>query len=200
MLIVLSCLWLVLPTLATHQAYSANETGAYDSANSWLNLLVTNTFFEPYKLPFNQAIAAPITSNSTAQTNSSDSQLRLRLNPKSVPYGYSPFCRVNLRGDDAVVRKDAQAAITYYTKALSDMTTYSQCFKQYSNLRFGLPLNLAQLVNQLKKETYQDQDATPDSTKTDSETPSDEQLKQLENMQKNGQVNKQEQPGNRTLT
>lgn len=192
LVMLVGCIWLILPAVLTGQASTANASGAYDAAEKWLKVLVANPVFEAYKRPFNRAIVA--TNQKQFDTAGEFFRQAIALAPDSEKC----FIRVQsvlsseLAGDDAVTRKDTQAAITYYTKALSDITTYPQCFKQYSSLSLRIATKLAELVNQLKKESYQDQTATPDSTKTEAETPSDDQMKKLETMQKNGQVNKQE--------
>lgn len=191
--LILVCIWLVLPAIATQQASAANKSGAYSTAQQWLNVLATNTVFETYKRPFNQAIVA------TNQKQFDEASEFFRQAIALAPESEKCFIRVQsvlsseLAGDDAVSRQDTQAAITYYTKALSDITTYPQCFKDYSSLTLRIATKLAELVNKLKEETtYQDSDETPDSTKTSTETPSDDQMKKLETMQRNGQIKKQE--------
>lgn len=191
-IVLLTCVWLVLPLIATGQAGAANTSGAYGTARSWLKILATNTVFEPYKLPFNKAIVA------TNNKQFDDAAEFFRQAIAQAPDSEKCFIRVQsvlsseLAGDDAVSRNDTQAAITYYTKALSDITTYSGCFKQYDSLSLRIATKVAELVNQLKKEAYQDETETPDSTKTNTEMPSEDQLKQLEIMQRNGQISKQE--------
>lgn len=188
----LGCLWLVLPFIVTGQAAAANTSGVYGTAEGWLKLLATNTVFESYKRPFNRAIVATNQKKFDDAAESFRQAIALAPESEKCSIRVQAVLSAELAGDAAASRKDTQAAITYYTKALSDTTTYAACFKQYDELSLRIATKLSELINQLKKEAYQDETETPDTTKTTSETPTDDQLKQLENMQKRGQVNKQE--------
>lgn len=191
-ILLLACIWLVLPTFATSRASAANTSGAYNTAQNWLKALVTNTVFESYKQPLNCGIVA--TNNKQFDEASEYFRKAIALAPELEKC----FIRIQsvlsseLAGDDAVSRDDTQAAITYYTKALSDISAYPACFDKYDALTLRIANKITELMNQLKKEMYQDETETPDSTKNDTETPTEDQLKQLEIIQRNGQISKQE--------
>lgn len=56
LLLMMVIAWLMLPYIATAQASNAIGYQHYDDASHWLGLLGTNSYFEPYKRSFNQAI------------------------------------------------------------------------------------------------------------------------------------------------
>lgn len=97
-----------------------------------------------------------------------------------------------LAGDDAVAAQDTQAAIIAYTKALSDMAAHSDCFKNQPALIKRVSEKLAELINQMNKKRYQDTNKTAEDSQKDNQQPSEDQMKQMEKLQGEGQLNKQE--------
>ena len=184
--------WLILPSIATNLAQRAVQNSDFDGASGALGVLVTNGVIEPYKQPFNQAIV------STYQKKFDDAAEYFRKAIALAPDNQKCFIRVQsvlsneLAGDEAITRKDQSKAILYYSKALSDTTTYKDCFKSYSSLSERIATKLSQLYNDIKKETYQDQTSTPDSAKTDSDNPSSQQLDELQKLQQQGQEARRE--------
>lgn len=185
----LGALWLMLPFIAIPQASAANESRSYDTAEKWLDTLAYNTVFEPYKQPFNRAIVA--TNNKQFDKAGDYFRQAIALAPDSQKC----FIRVQwvlsseLGGDDAVNRKDYQAAISFYTKALSDITANYNCFEQYPELSLRIATKLADLMKQIREQNQTD---TNSQTQNTDNTPTAQQLQQLQQLQQQGQIQKQE--------
>lgn len=198
-LVVLACLYLSLPTIAARQAGMAHSSGAYSTAATWLRISSVNTVYEGYKQPFNSAIIA------TNQEQFDNANELFRQAIASAPESQKCFIRVQsvlsseLAGDAAVTRQDIQAAVTYYTKALSDITTHPDCFTAYGALTLRIATKLSDIVNQLNEAAYRDQTATPESTTSQADAPTDEQLDDLEELQKKSQIDKQQAALDHTL-
>lgn len=191
-LLVVGILWLVLPFIATDQAITASKMGNHDDANRWLGLLATNTIFEPYKGALNHALVA------TNQKRFDDAADYFRQAIASASEEKRCFVRVQfvlsteLGGDEAVKQKERSKAIQYYTKALSEITTYRNCFTNLDALMVRISTKLAALYNEIKEETYQDKTETAESTKNNTQTPSDKQLEQARILQQQGEQARQE--------
>lgn len=191
-LLLLVASWLVLPYAATSQAAKATGYQHYDDAARWLGLLGTNSYFESYKRSFNQAI----TQTHRKQYNEAAESFRAAI--AAAPESEKCMIRVQsvlsteLAGDDAVAVQDTQAAIIAYTKALSDMAAHSDCFKDQQALMKRISEKLAELINQMNKKRYQDTNKTAEDSKKENQQPSEDQMKQMEKLQGEGQLNKQE--------
>lgn len=190
-LLIILALWLALPTIATSQAIAAAKNNDHDTARTWVGLLATNNYFEPYIRPFNQAIIA------TNQKRFDDALEYFRQSIALAPEEKKCFIRtqmvlsIELAGDNTDPN-DHQRSITYYTRALSEISVHRSCFDDKKDLELRIAGKLADKVNAAKKELYQDATETAEKSQSKGEAPSDKQLQDLQKLQQQGQQSKQE--------
>lgn len=191
--LVMIIVWLLLPFIATEQAILASKAANYSAASNWLDALGTNNLFETYKRPFNQGIVATNQKKFDIAADHLKQSISLAPNEIKCSIRIQLVLSNELAGDDALTRKDRQAAIQYYTRALSDITTHKDCFQDQSALSMRIALKLAELYNAIKQDTYQDKTETPDTARTNTESPTDKQLEELQRLQQQGQQAVQEE-------
>lgn len=185
-------IWLFLPYYATTQASNAIGYQHYDDASRWLQLLGTNSHFELYKRSFNQAI----TQTHRKQYDEAAESFRAAI--AAAPESEKCMIRVQLvlstelAGDDAAASENTQATIVAYTKALSDIAAHAECFKDQKQLIARISEKLAATINQMNKKRYQDTNQTAKDSQKATQEPSKDQLEQLEKLQNEGQLGKQE--------
>lgn len=192
-IIALFCLWLILFYVAPAQASTELSNGNTSAASGWLAPLKTNVFYEKYKLPFNKALVA-------TQAKQFDTANELfREAATLAPESQRCFVHVQsvlsseLAGDDATNKKNYQEAITYYTKALSEISNHKPCFTAYNDLSTRINDKLTQAVNSLNQAS-QPTTSTDDSSGTvdTSALPTDKQLETLDQLSQQSQVRKRD--------
>lgn len=191
--LLLVTLWLVLPFIATAQARSASDRRAYGVAEGWLRLLVTNSVFEPYKRALNRALTASSQKHYVDAENYFHEAIAAAPEDKKCFVRQQSVLASEQAGDDAAGKKDFQNGVLYYTKALSDIAANPRCFEFYPALVKRIAEKLARLEQEAKEQLDPNADGPKPLQEQSGTTPSDQQMKTLNNLQQLSQIAKQEE-------
>lgn len=181
----LFAVWLIMPAAATYQAQVAIDDSHYDTAGIWTGLLGTNNIFEPYIKAFNQATVFTHQQRFDEAIDQFTRSIALAPNEKVCHIRNQLVLSIELAGD-ASVHGDKQKAITYYTRALTEISANRSCFEGTDH-ETRIAKKLAEAINELKAELFKESDETAETVQTRNDPPSDNQLQILQTLQQQGE-------------